>query len=118
MRCPRCGYSDNFVQSYYDREKEYCHIDMTPVEVVEKVRSAGPNVPIEIGEFTYRLSPKGDYIHRLPSAIFNARGGKWSEPKGYRDATTNRTMKPEVLEKIRATLRGKKKNVKLEAFAS
>ena len=118
MKCPKCGYSDNFVQSYYDREKEYCHLDMAPLEIIEKVKAAGPNIPVEINGFTYRLSPKGDYIHRLPSVIFNARGGKWAEPKEYRDAATNRIMKPEVLEKIRATIRGKKQIMKLEAFAS
>ena len=105
MKCPHCGYSDNFVQSYYDREKEYCHIDMAPPDIVERVRIAGTNVPIEINGFTYRLSPKGDYIHRLPSVILNARRGKWAEPKRYRDAKTNRTMTEDVVEKCRETLR-------------
>lgn len=78
MKCPKCGYKDNFMSNWHDVEQEYAKLDDEPIWKVVPI-----GLVFAVDGFVYWRSKR--FIRRMPLEIYKARG-KLSKPIGYYDA--------------------------------
>jgi len=92
MKCPRCGYSDPFLRSWWDPEKEVCdhdhmkewNISLYQRLLDEKDKTGAKNA-VEVDGFIYHLTPQS--VERWEKWDWENRGNRI---KGYYDKRVGR----------------------------